>query len=498
MHKNCKFGAVAAGHEATAEVAMEVLRAGGNATDALIAAYAASFVAEPCMGSPGGGAFALLQNTGEEPIILDFFCQTPAHKKTAEEYEFIPYTVEFGEDSEVFYTGRGSVAVPGAIAGIFAMHQRGGSIPIRELFSPAIEKMKSGVALNGFQRYDLELLMGIVFHSEEGRKLFQGEDGVLKKVGDTVQMPALADLMEVLSIEGPGEFYRGEIARKQQYYYESEGGSVSAKDMENYRVEYRKPLNFPLGDYRVFTNPLPALGGAVMSAVLTELWDREQRVPTWRSEEYLEMFYRAFSFGRDLHLNPGKLDQWVGNQMSKKWGSTSHISIVDRRGNVAALTTTIGEGNGYFEPDSQIHMNNMLGESALLPGGYHSWATDVRLSSMMNPAICIGPGGDKLVLGSGGAGRIPYVLATVIWNVVKKGMDLREAIEKPRLHLDGNYFHLEKAEGVSCIGAWLKHPAKRWKINSLFFGGVHAVYQNPSGALSAVGDFRREGVERIE
>nr|MBS0036928.1 gamma-glutamyltransferase [Saprospiraceae bacterium] len=491
-----KYGAVAAGHPKTAEVAMEVLRAGGNATDALIAAYVASFISEPCMGSPGGGAFALLKNAGRQPVLLDFFCQTPREKKPGEEYDFRAYTVEFGEEGEVFYTGRGSVAVPGAIAGLFAMHNHSGTIPIKELFAPGVELLRTGVPLNGFQRYDIGLLEGIVCHSTEGKKIFCNSDHKLKEEGEIICLPALGDYMEILGFEGPREFYEGFTARQQQYYYENEGGSICAEDLKNYRVMIGPPLNIPLGDRAVFCNPAPALGGVVMGAALSKLWE-SQHVPEPGSAEYFTLFYQAFSFARELQINPGKLSAWLHHQLSRKWGSTSHISIVDKKGNAAALTTTIGEGNGFYEPETQIHMNNMLGESALLPGGYHSWYPDVRLSSMMNPVMSIGPSGETLVMGSGGAGRIPYVLAAVIWNLFAANMNLREAVIRPRLHFDGNTFHIEKAENLPLLDT-LDFPLKLWKNNSLFFGGVHAVYSSAPGKAEAIGDFRREGVNRVE
>lgn len=488
-----KTGAVAAGHQKTAEIGMEILKAGGNATDALIASYVASFVSEPCMGSPGGGAFALIGRQSEAPVLFDFFCQTPGVKKEAASYDFKPYTVHFGDEEEVFYFGKGSSAVPGAIAGIFALHRHSGTIPIKELFQPGIQMMKRGVELNGFQQYDIELLKGIIGNSPTGKKVLLNSSGQPKSVGEKIELAGMADFMEVIAIEGPREFYEGYFAGIHQEQYENNGGSLSASDFKNYEVLLRSPLKFPLGDKIVFCNPIPAVGGVVMAAALEKLWPDDYLFPQAGSQDYFNLFYNSFSQARKIHRDPNLAKEWLNTQMNKKWGSTSHISIIDQWGNTAALTTTIGEGNGYFDPLSQTHMNNMLGESALLPGGFHSWKPNTRLSSMMNPTMVLGSDGEKLVLGTGGAGRIPYALAQTLYLLFAGQKSLKESIEYPRLHIDDRYFHIEHAlrQGKPDPAP---HPLKLWKNFSLFFGGVHGVFINSKGQLEAVGDFRREGV----
>ena len=489
-------GAVAAGHHLTKEVALEVLRAGGNAVDALIASYVASFVTEPCMGSPGGGAFALVSPPNQEPVLFDFFCQTPLQKRPSDEYHFIPHIVKFGAEEEVFYFGRGSTAVPGAIAGIFALHQHSGSMPIKELFQPGLKLMKEGVALTDFQRYDLDLLGDIICHDQIGKDIFHDKNGAFKNVGDKIFMPLLADYLEVLSIEGGREFYEGYIAHEQDRIFREEGGSLSYVDFKNYKALLRPPLSVPLGARRLYCNPLPAMGGAVMAAALDKIWSSTEKIEPG-TLEYYHLFAEAFALARDLQLNPQKLTAWTNHQMSKKWGSTSHISIIDKNGMATALTTTIGEGNGYYDPKSQVIMNNMLGESALLPGGYHSWHPNVRLSSMMNPTIVRGVDGDVISMGSGGAGRIPYVLAQVCWNYLTSSMSLREAVNYPRMHYDGKFFQVEKTSR-QLPEKLLGIPTKLWNEFSLYFGGVHAVSRNANGDTEAIGDFRREGAWGFE
>ena len=114
--------AISTGHPKTTGAARVILSDGGNAIDAAIAAFAMSWVAEPCMSSAGGGAFAMVYYQGEHPRLFDFF----------------PVTVNFGDTTEVFHVGKASIAVPGSVAGIFALHEAFGTIPLTVLFEPAI------------------------------------------------------------------------------------------------------------------------------------------------------------------------------------------------------------------------------------------------------------------------------------------------------------------------------------------------------------------------
>ena len=140
--------AVSAGHQKTAEAAALMLESGGNAFDAGIAAFFASCVAEPCMSGAGGGAFANVFTAKGESMIFDFFCQTPMHKKAASEVDFYPITVNFGTATEIFHVGKGSTGVPGAIAGMYDLHEKLGSMPMRELVQPAMDLAKNGVRNN--------------------------------------------------------------------------------------------------------------------------------------------------------------------------------------------------------------------------------------------------------------------------------------------------------------------------------------------------------------
>ena len=142
--------AISGGHQKTIEAAEIILSQGGNAVDASIAAYLVSFIAEPCMASLGAGGFAMVNDT-QSIKMIDFFCQTPKKKQKVEHQEFLPIVVDFGNTTEEFQVGKGSIATPGAIAGIYKMHEIWGKIPLTEIFQPAIQWSKEGVKVDKFK-----------------------------------------------------------------------------------------------------------------------------------------------------------------------------------------------------------------------------------------------------------------------------------------------------------------------------------------------------------
>jgi len=171
-------------------------------------------------------------------------------------------------------------------------------------------------------------------------------------------------------------------------------------------------------------------------------------------------------------------------------GGTTHVSVCDAEGNAASMTTSNGEGSGCFAADTGIMLNNMMGEDDLHPEGFHASPPGVRVASMMAPSLLLAGDRLRLVLGSGGSKRIRSAMLQVVSNVVDFGLDLRTAVEAPRLHWDGERIQVEPGfadEALTALaGRW---PLNRWPVRDVYFGGVHAVAPDGEGA----GDPRRGG-----
>ena len=170
---------------------------------------------------------------------------------------------------------------------------------------------------------------------------------------------------------------------------------------------------------------------------------------------------------------------------------------MDAAGNAVTLTMTIGEGSGIYIPGTGIHMNNMLGEASLQPEGLHTWLPDSRLNSMMAPTIVQDVADEEvMLLGSGGASRIPFMLSQVIDNVYNHDMNLQQSIEAPRVHFEHDVFQVESSK-YPRIDLYNGHTIRHWNEMSLFFGGVHAIRKHHD-VLEAYGDRRRHGREILE
>lgn len=484
---NCNY-ALSGGHEVTLEIASEILRDGGNAFDAAIAAHFAMYLTEPCMASAGAGGFAMCYKHGAKPMMLDFFTQTPLGKQLYAERDFDSIRVDFGNETEEFFIGMASIATPGSVAGMFELYTRFASRPIEVLLEPVMALAKKGVALNKFQSIDIGLLEPVFYRDESVRDLFF-KDGQLIQEGDHFDLPLLNDFFQYLIDEGRDGFYKGEISRLIDEDSRNKGGYIRRDDLENYKVFWRKPINCPFAGHNVMLPNGPSIGGA-LCGILLKYYER--------SGDWLQATIELKERNLSLTEISNEVNHLVANgeyDLASRHASnkgTSHFNILDKWGNAVALTCTIGEGSGYFVPGTNMQMNNMLGEAFLLPEGFHKWMDNTRLNSMMTPVLAF-DSDDKLrfICGSGGAGRIPYMTAQMLDFVLKKEMSLEKAMEHPRVYLHHGTNHFEQGYAGPLTK---RYPNQEWKERSLFFGGVHSIAIK-NNSVDAIGDPRRYGAQ---
>lgn len=493
--------AISAGHHLTKQTAADVLLSGGNAIDAAIAAFLVAWIAEPCMASGGGGAFANIYTANKKAYLFDFFCQTPQIKRPASDLDFFPILVDFGDTKEEFYIGTGSTATPGSIDGIFTMHQHFGTIPMKELVLPAIAAAKNGVIVDSFQGHDIGLLRPIFEASTQAASFFI--DGKLVQKGDRIKMPFLADFLDYMGTEGKAAFYKGEVANNIINTHKKKGGLLTQKDFDDYKTIIRKPLSYNYNNTSVLTNPLPSIGGSILILLLHYLGKIDPKKSPKSYAHILEVYQamkKVVRIGKSTKELYAAIRKIVPNfeyspaLSSNKHGSTSHFNIIDKWGNAVALTTTIGEGSSNFVHGTNIHMNNMLGELSLMPDGYHSWQPNIRLSSMMAPTIVVDTFGKPIIVtGSGGASRIPSAIMQVLNYLINYELPLNEATDFPRLHLEHGIFNIEYGFESPLHSKEIDDKVLAWKDTSMFFGGVHSIYKQGNQYV-AKGDERRDGV----
>ncbi len=508
-------GVVAAGHQKTAEAGIEMLRNGGNAFDAAVAAILASFVAESALTSAAGGGFLLAHTQAGQNILFDFFSQTPQQKRNSSEIDFYPVEVDFGGTVQEFHIGLGSMAVPGNIAGVFHVHQKLGRLPFKVVAEPAIHYAKNGLQLTTFQHYCLTSVLKPILSNYKDKQHFYRPTGQLIEPEGVLFRQEFAETLAYLAHKGAKEFYEGEIAHRLVKDCQELGGYLTLEDLKNYRVIERKPLTIDYRGNTLLTNPPPSSGGTLIAFALKLLAKIDLDDIEFGSSQHLEILAKVMQLttearkdGYDDYLYQENIaDKFLSDdylfsykqQLSgttNKWGSTTHLSVVDGEGNAASVTTSHGEGSGYVIPGTGIMVNNMLGEEDLNPQGFHQWQENVRISSMMAPTIVLKNNQPEIVLGSGGSKRIRTAILQVISNILDFKMPVKDAVNSPRVHWENDVFHVEPGfaeEEVNQIILPIDKQLVCWQEKNLFFGGVHTVLETSQGLIEGASDGRRDG-----
>ena len=498
---------MAAGHPLTAEAGADVLRAGGNAVDAAIAAMLMSWVAESPLTGPGAGGFMLLHTADGESHLLDFFVAAPGHGAEGPSGELEPIEVRFSEDTvQVFHIGPASCGVYGNPIGAAVIAKRFGSLPLAELTAPAARAARHGIEVTPQMRQFFEVLEPIITHTPEARAIY-APAGSLLGVGETIRMPDVGDLIERLGSEGPAFLYEGDVARAVSEWVCERGGSITERDLAGYRVVEREPARAQYHGREILTNPPPSSGGILISYSL-DLMERLGPAPEHRLRTLVRVMdrtnrERTRDFVRGLH-SEGYLERFLAQEalesaardVRNPLGNTTHVSVMDAEGACASVTCSNGSCSGVVVPGTGVHLNNMLGEEDLNPQG-HRHEPGARVPSMMAPTIVLHEGEPELAVGSAGSNRIRSAILQTIINVVDRGRGAQEAVDAPRLHYENGVVEAEPGINEQVLADLEEDGWRvvRWREKNLFFGGTQAVARHAeSGVLSGGGDPRRGGV----
>src|SRR6266850_2477117 len=412
-------GAVAAAHPLAAEAGASVMRRGGNAVDAAVAAAFALNVVEPQSSGIGGGGFALVYTAKDRRVhVLDFREVGPLAARPD------MYVQDGHPRQDLANAGPLSVAVPAAVKGYAELAKRFGKKPLAQLTSPAEQ-----IALRGFQ-----VSISFVEASEhrvdclasdpEAARIFlrRGADGEyeVRQPGDQLIQPDLARTLHAIGQRGPDAFYKGRIARSIVESVSSRGGILTLEDLARVQVRERKPIESSYRGHRVVSMPLPSSGGFLVSALLNVLEREDPRAGGYRPERFLHVMVEAekrlYALRQKLgdpDFNPGA-EERVRHMATKEFAGevwqqigeratpvaqvlpaeqgTTHISAVDEAGNAIALSTTA-------------------------------------------PTLLFAPDGALLLaIGTSGGSTIPTTIVQAIVHLVDDKMPVDRAIAQPRIH----------------------------------------------------------------
>ena len=504
-----KYGMIATGSKEASEAALEILKLGGNAFDASIAAVMTSMTSEVNLTSMAGGGAMLAYQNGKAPILYDFFVDAPP-MRNRDNFEFYKTKIDFGDTDQAFHIGKGSIAIPGNIKGLLHAHSALGVLPLKEVTSPAIQIAREGVTLSKAQSYITSLLSDIINTSSDSRKLFY-RDGKVIKEGDVFSNPDLANFLEWITEEGDRPFYEGELGRKLISYLDSDG-LIQMEDLNAYKVFDRSPLEHKIHNRKFFTNPSPSVGGTLIVFFL-KLLQRINEDYIYDDTLMIKLMQATTNARFKFFTNPNsenQLNQMLEREVIEYYlnliqnnasvdlddfsdnglGSTTHVSIIDKDGNAASITTTNGESCGHVLPGTGVILNNMLGEQDLNPLGFHNWTLQKRMPTLISPSLLLSKSGEiKLVIGSAGSNRIRSAVIQVMMKYLNSDATLRDSVYSSRLHLEESNLYLEPGFDIDKSSINKKIEINRFSDINLFFGGVNAVTNT-----EAVSDPRRGGV----
>jgi gamma-glutamyltranspeptidase/glutathione hydrolase len=513
-------GVVAAGHPLTAEAGARVLREGGNAVDAAVAAVMTSFVTESPLTGLGAGGFMLV-HTRDESVLLDFFVAAPGCDGEERRSELVPVPVYFTEETpQVFNVGAASCGVPGTPAGLEEALRRFGTVPLADLAAVPARMAREGIEVNPEQAFFLAILDPILCHYDEGRAIYAPAGRILR-AGETFRFPDLGDALERLGADGAEPFYRGETAATISDWVLERGGTLGRADLAGYEPVARTPARAAFRGRDMLTNPPPSSGGVLIAFAL-DLLERLGRTGVEEVVGAMEaaQAVRTEDFLAGLHeegfvervLDQARLEAATAEVAARQragdgpvgvedqLGSTTHITAVDGEGDCATVTCSNGTGSGLIVPGTGVHVNNMLGEEDLNPHGFHRHIAGRRLPSMMSPTVVLRDGELELGLGSGGSNRIRSAVLQTVLRVVADGMEVAEAVQAPRVHFEAGTVQAEPGVDEEALARLEErgYGVFRWRERNVFFGGVHAVARDPAtGELRGGGDPRRGGAVAV-
>jgi gamma-glutamyltranspeptidase/glutathione hydrolase len=463
-----------------------------------------SFVAEPPLTGPGAGGFMLVHTAEGESSLLDFFVAAPGlGQESTRPKTLVPIDVKFAEGAvQRFNVGPASCGAYGTTAGMAEALRRFGTLELSDLCAAPAQAAREGIEVVPMQAFLFTVLEPIFRSSPEATALLT-VNGELAKAGDTVRFPELGDLLERLGREGPSFLYGGDVGRAVSDWVLERGGRLSQEDLASYEVEERDPARVGYASREVLTNPPPSSGGILIADALGIL----ERVGSSSDAASVAEVIATTNRARDEAFlaglsSEGFLERFlaadaldtVAGEVRSRLGNTTHISVLDAEGNCATVTCSNGSCSGVVVPGTGVHLNNMLGEDDLNPFGYHLHAPGARVPSMMAPTVVLRDGKPEVALGSAGSNRIRSAILQTILGVVDDGLSAQEAVDRPRLHVEGDVVEAEPGIDPEALDRLQEHgyDVRRWNETNLFFGGVQAVART-EGELSGGGDPRRGG-----
>ncbi|MFH1735010.1 MAG: gamma-glutamyltransferase, partial [bacterium] len=475
-------GMIVSAHSAASQAGLEMLKNGGNAADAAAATAFALGVVEGYSSGLGGGSFILYHDAAEgKTYVIDGRERAP-YKAAADMYvdkktgAIIP---------GLSTTGILAGGTPGHLKALNLLLNNHGTLPLSDVLAPAIALADTGFEITQTYVRVLEFYYHKLLLFPSTFDILFHPDSTLLNLGEKLLQKDLANTYRLIAEQGEDAFYTGEIADKIVAAMKAEKGLITHKDLQEYRAASREPVVGSYKDCEIHSMPPPSSGGAHLIEILNILERYDLGYMGLNSSETIhhlaEAMKRAFA-DRSFYMgDPDFVDVPVDGLISKMYADslawyisryqatpvqsegnpysympsdetfpggkqTTHFSVIDKWGNIAAVTATIntGFGSGYVIPGTGIFLNNEMDDFSSQPGvpNYfglvgaeaNAIAPGKRPLSSMTPTLLFRDGQPFMVVGSPGGPRIITTVLQVILNVIDHGLDIQEAVDAPRIH----------------------------------------------------------------
>lgn len=538
--------AVVSARKEASQIGLEIMKNGGNAYDAMIATHLALAVVHPTAGNIGGGGFFVYHHKDGSSGSLDFREMAPGNAFKD------MYLDENGDVIPDMSTlGGAAVGVPGSISAIYEIHAKFGSLPIEDLFKPAIDLAKNGFVVTKKQSNSL------------GGKLedfikVNGEESLYSKKyyeGDTIKNARFAETLSKISEYGPEVFYGGEIGEMIVNSVNKTGGIMTIDDLKNYESVWRDPVKFKYKDLEIISMSLPSSGGILLGQMLKVIEDYDIKSFGHNSVKTIQLLVeaerRAYADRSHFMGDPDYMNLPVYELMDKEYvvdrmenfswdkatpssevkhgniivqesDETTHYSIIDKYGNSVSVTTTLNNsyGSKVFVEEGGFFLNNEMDDFSSKPGHPNfygligSEANSIqpgkRMLSSMTPSIILKENKPSLIVGTpGGSTIITSVLQTIL-NVYEFDMSVQEAVNAPRFHhqwlpdvvifeegiIDKEKDSILKSKSYFVISLPIEVDTGGMSARSSI-GAVDAILIDKEGKVSTGADFRGDDYGEI-